>query len=132
MHYKQVYLNKTIADLKQYNILSYKDENGDIKEQKISNYNKFNKISESLEEGYCHKSDKRIEDDGFLNDFAGFMPLRRDFEIEYENDIENYLADLEFYDDDRPEDIAIKLKQLEVYLKVLNEREERKDFVMNR
>ena len=60
------------------------------------------------------------------------MPLRRDFEIEYENDIENYLADLEFYDDDRPEDIAIKLKQLEVYLKVLNEREERKDFVMNR
>ena len=30
------------------------------------------------------------------------------------------------------EDIAIKLKQLEVYLKVLNEREERKDFVMNR
>ena len=74
----------------------------------------------------------REENDEFLGEFAGYMPLRKDFEIEYENDVENYLSDLEFYDDDRPEDVAIKLKQLEMYSKILDEREERKNFVMNR
>jgi transcriptional adapter 2-alpha len=67
-----------------------------------------------------------------LMEFAGYMPLRRDFEVEYENDIEMYLADLEFYDDDTEEDRAIKFSQLGVYNKVLDEREERKEFVMER
>jgi transcriptional adapter 2-alpha len=75
---------------------------------------------------------KNEADKGILNEFAGYMPMRKDFDIEYENDIENFLGDLEFYDDDRPEDIEIKLKQLKIYQKVLDEREERKDFVMSR
>lgn len=67
-----------------------------------------------------------------LMEFAGYMPLRKDFEIEYENDNELYIADLEFYDDDREEDRAIKFRMLDFYNKVLNEREERKEFVIQR
>jgi len=67
-----------------------------------------------------------------LSEFAGFMPKRRDFEVEFENDAEMYLADLEFYEDDTAEDRQIKFRQLDVYNKVLDEREERKNFVIDR
>jgi transcriptional adapter 2-alpha len=43
------------------------------------------------------------------------MEKRRDFEVEHENDIEVFLADLDFFDDDSPDDRDIKFKQLEVY-----------------
>jgi transcriptional adapter 2-alpha len=67
-----------------------------------------------------------------LMEFAGYMPLRRDFEVEYENEVEMYLADLEFYEDDQEDDKAIKCQQLHNYNKVLDEREERKAFAMDR
>lgn len=86
-----------------------------------------------IEEEVVSYPEKKIEIEKHpLSEFAGYMPLRKDFEIEYENDIEMYLADLEFYEDDKAEDIEIKLKQLEVYNKVLDEREERKTFVIER
>jgi len=59
-------------------------------------------------------------------EFAGYMPKRKDFEIEYDNDMEMYLADLEFFTDDTEQDRETKFQQLEVYNKVLDEREIRK------
>lgn len=67
-----------------------------------------------------------------LSDFPGFMPKRRDFEVEFENDAEMYLADLDFYEDDSAEDRALKFRQLDVYNKILEERETRKTFLMDR
>lgn len=93
----------------------------------------FNKIASLAEEDFSVVCEKKNEcDKNIHNDFTGYMPQRKDFEIEYENDVENYLADLEFFDDDRPDDVLIKLKQIEVYQKVLDEREERKKFVIER
>ena len=130
-HYKQVFLNKTTQDLEKYKILSFRNENGCISEQNVSNFEFFNK--HLTEEDPVHHFEKKNDvEKSFLSEFVGFVPLRKDFDIEYENDIELYLSDLEFYDDDRPEDIGIKLKQLDVYLKVLDEREERKTFVIER
>jgi transcriptional adapter 2-alpha len=129
-HYKQIYLNQKVPDLQKYNILSYKDPLGYIKQNKSQNTNLF-KYFKIEDDNYTIEKRNDTEKN-FLSDFVGFMPLRKDFEIEFENDIETYLADLEFYDDDRPEDVEIKLNQLKVYLKVLDEREERKNFVMER
>jgi transcriptional adapter 2-alpha len=127
-HYKQLYLHKTIDDLRQYEVISYKDENGFILQTPVNNQPFFNSFSEADE----HFDKKNEHERGPAIEFTGYMSLRKDFEIEYENDIENYLADLEFYDDDRPEDIELKLKQLEAYQQVLDEREERKKFVIER
>lgn len=67
-----------------------------------------------------------------LKELAGYMEKRRDFEMEYENDIEMFLSDLDFFEDDTPEDREIKFKQLRVYNAVLDEREERKNFAIDR
>lgn len=60
----------------------------------------------------------------------GYWPKRGDFDIEYLNDAENDIADLEFLDEDTDEDKALKLKMLELYNQELNEREKRKEFVI--
>lgn len=131
LHYKQIYFNKSIADLKDYEILSYIDAKGIIQTKNVSNFEKFNRMVQNEEALIV--SDRRIDTEkGVLSDFSGYMPLRKDFDIEFENDFENCLADLDFFDDDRPSDIAAKLKLLDAYQLILNEREERKNFVMER
>ena len=60
----------------------------------------------------------------------GYWPKRGDFDIEYLNDAENDIADLEFLDEDTDEDKALKFKMLELYNQELNEREKRKEFVI--
>jgi transcriptional adapter 2-alpha len=128
-HYKQIYLSKSTDHLRTLTVLSVKDQNGFILSLAIDNKSAFMEI----EEESIPQPEPRPEIEKHpLSEFAGYMPLRKDFEVEYENDIEMYLADLEFYEDDKEEDVQIKLKQLEVYNKVLDEREERKDFVINR
>lgn len=67
-----------------------------------------------------------------LSEFPGYLPRRRDFEVEYENDAETALADIEMYDDDRSDDRIIKFRALDMYNALLDEREERKQFVMER
>lgn len=128
-HYKQIYHSKSTDHLKSLTVLSRNGENGFIVISESDNKALFMDI----EEESVPQPEPRPEIEKHpLSEFAGYMPLRKDFEVEYENDIEMYLADLEFYDDDKDEDVHIKLKQLEVYNKVLDEREERKDFVINR
>lgn len=67
-----------------------------------------------------------------LMEFAGYMPLRRDFEIEHDNDFELYLSSLEFYDDEPEEDRMTKFRKLDTYNDLLDDREERKSFVIDR
>jgi transcriptional adapter 2-alpha len=129
-HFKEVYFGKTVNHLKEYQIISFLDNSGMIQTRQVSNFELLNKVK-SNEDYYAF--DRRVDNDkGILGDFAGYMPLRKDFDIEFENDFENYLADLDFYDDDRPNDIAAKLKLLDSYQLVLNEREKRKNFVLDR
>ena len=60
------------------------------------------------------------------------MPLRKDFDIEHDNDAELILADMEFTDDDHKSEIKLKLDVLHSYNHKLNKREERKEFVISR
>ena len=80
------------------------------------------------------------------SEIVGFMPLRGDFDYEYDNEAELFLAEMEFngkgrgsyiltiekIDDDKPEEIATKMKILEIYNIRLDERIKRKNFVIER
>jgi transcriptional adapter 2-alpha len=60
------------------------------------------------------------------------MPLRGDFNIEYDNDAELLLADMEFFDDDKESEIELKYQILELYNARLEERIKRKQFAIER
>ncbi len=63
---------------------------------------------------------------------VGYMPLRGDFDTEYDQDAEQILADLEFSDSDEPSERQLKLDVIDIYNKRLDERQRRKDFVVDR
>ncbi|XWS34334.1 hypothetical protein CRYUN_Cryun21dG0030700 [Craigia yunnanensis] len=57
---------------------------------------------------------------------------RQEFEIEYDNDAEQLLADMEFKDTDTKAEHELKLRVLYIYSKRLDERKRRKDFILER
>ncbi|CAE7832749.1 ADA2, partial [Symbiodinium sp. KB8] len=65
-------------------------------------------------------------------DISGFLPLRGDFEVEWDNDAELMLADMEFREGEHPTETELKLKVVEIYNAKLDERERRKRFVLER
>lgn len=66
------------------------------------------------------------------SEMAGFMPRRGDFDVEWENDAEAALADMEFIRSDTPEDKKLKLRVLQIYYEKQDEREKRKKFILSR
>lgn len=60
------------------------------------------------------------------------MPLRGDFDVEFDNDAELLLAEMEFNEDDKPGEIEMKYKILDLYNARLDERIKRKNFVIER
>ncbi|KAI9007268.1 hypothetical protein BC832DRAFT_440780 [Gaertneriomyces semiglobifer] len=62
------------------------------------------------------------------HEIQGYMPGRREFEIEVENDAEQAVKDLEFHDSDSPEDTELKLAMFSIYNAALDRRLERKKF----
>ena len=65
-------------------------------------------------------------------EIVGYMPKRGDFEVEFDNDLELLLADLEFNEDDSTEERSMKLQLIDVYNERLGERIKRKEFVISR
>ena len=60
------------------------------------------------------------------------MRKRGDFENEYDFELDEVLADLEYFSDDNDEEIEFKDKMINYYLKRQEERIERKQFVIER
>ncbi|XP_074357567.1 transcriptional adapter ADA2-like isoform X2 [Apium graveolens] len=67
-----------------------------------------------------------------LTELSGYNSKRQEFEIEYDNDAEQLLADMEFKDTDTDAEREIKLRILRIYSKRLDERKRRKDFILDR
>jgi len=67
-----------------------------------------------------------------IPEYAGWMPLRGDFETEYDNDAELLLCDLVINDDDTPSERDLKLNIIELYNQKLDERIRRKKFIVER
>jgi hypothetical protein len=76
----------------------------------------------------------RPEDTALLPgaNLMGFMPRRGDFDIEWENDAEQAIADMEFTQADTQHDKQLKLQVLDIYYQKQEEREKRKKFIMTR
>jgi transcriptional adapter 2-alpha len=76
----------------------------------------------------------RIEDLPSLpgSELAGLMPRRGDFDIEWDNDAENVLADMEFTMSDSPQERELKIKVIQIYNSKLDERDRRKTFLLSR
>ncbi|TPX62080.1 hypothetical protein PhCBS80983_g00735 [Powellomyces hirtus] len=66
------------------------------------------------------------------HEIHGYMPGRREFETEWENDAEIMIKDLEFCDSDTPEDTELKMAMFSMYNAALDRRAERKKFVLDR
>lgn len=66
------------------------------------------------------------------SELAGYMPRRGDFDVEWDNDAEHILAEMEFSADDSAHDRALKVQICEIYCSKLDERERRKKFLTER
>ena len=65
-------------------------------------------------------------------EISGYLPLRGDFDVEWENDAEAVLGDLDFIEGEHTTETELKLKILEIYNAKLDERERRKAFIIER
>ena len=75
------------------------------------------------------QQDFKAQQKGTLAPLVGYLPQRNDFEVEYLNDAEKDLADLEFRPDETKVERELKLKVLEIYNNVLDARAERKELI---
>lgn len=89
---------------------------------------------DKIKEGSRGKDKQEIQQRNLAlpgGDLPGYLPLREDFDVEYDNDAENILADLEFADDDHPSEKELKLQIVQIYNKKLEERNLRKRFAID-
>jgi transcriptional adapter 2-alpha len=92
-----------------------------------SNKDNKNNRSRSLAKNRNRKDQVPINS---ASEILGYWPKREEFDIEYLNDAELEIAELEFLENDTPEEIKLKHNVLKVYNAQLEEREKRKKYVM--
>ncbi|XP_071717000.1 transcriptional adapter ADA2-like [Rutidosis leptorrhynchoides] len=73
-----------------------------------------------------------VEEGPSLTELSGYNFKREEFEVEYDNDAEQLLSDMEFKDTDTDAERELKLRVLRIYSKRLDERKRRKDFILER
>jgi len=107
-----------------------KEENSEEEEEKRikSSHKKIKGKSKK------HKGTAEIKENSNkgITEVVGFMPLRGDFNIEYDNDAELLLADMEFFDDDTKSEQDLKYEILKLYNTKLDERIRRRNFVIEK
>ncbi|CAN4110175.1 unnamed protein product [Withania somnifera] len=73
-----------------------------------------------------------VDEGPSMTELSGYNAKREEFEIEYDNDAEQMLADMEFKETDSNAERELKLRILRIYFKRLDERKRRKDFILER
>ncbi|KAJ8568604.1 hypothetical protein K7X08_028137 [Anisodus acutangulus] len=73
-----------------------------------------------------------VDEGPSMTELSGYNSKREEFEIEYDNDAEQMLADMEFKETDSNAERELKLRVLRIYSKRLDERKRRKDFILER
>ncbi|XP_027343936.1 transcriptional adapter ADA2-like isoform X2 [Abrus precatorius] len=105
--------------------------------KKASNVSQSNdgvKVEESQADRSIGEKKPKIsgEDRPSMTELSGYSFKREEFEIEYDNDAEQVLADMEFKDTDTETEREMKLHVLHIYSKRLDERKRRKNFILER
>lgn len=75
----------------------------------------------------------RLEDIKSMHgaELAGYMPRRGDFDMEWQNEAEKTIAEMEFSSDDTKADQDLKLKVIRIFNSKVDEREKRKNFIID-
>ncbi|CAN1121087.1 Transcriptional adapter ADA2 [Linum perenne] len=92
------------------------------------------KVEESqADRSVSEKKPRGLAEEGpSLTELSGYNFKRQEFEVEYDNDAEQLLADMEFKDNDTDYERQLKLQVLHIYGKRLDERKRRKEFILER
>ncbi|KAL1567552.1 transcriptional adapter ADA2-like isoform X2 [Salvia divinorum] len=86
-----------------------------------------------LDRSIGEKKPRTSDNEGVsMKELSGYNSKRQEFEIEYDNDAEQLLADMEFKDTDTDAERELKIRILHIYSKRLDERKRRKDFILER
>ncbi|PFH33578.1 ADA2-A transcriptional co-activator SAGA component [Besnoitia besnoiti] len=154
-HYTEVYLNSRTSPLPDTSTLLMSKDGGPLKEERRQEETR--KTRGGKEEEKDDDDDKERENaDGEAEEedsarpagavappsragtakpthsIVGYWPLRGDFDVEYDNDAELILADMEFKEDEAVQERHLKLQVIEIYNSKLDERIYRKRTVINR
>ena len=90
-----------------------------------------NKPNRSISKNIIKKDeqDKNKPVNQNIYDNLGYWVNRKEYDVEFKNEAEIQLSEIEFKDTDTPEQININNKSLKNYNNILDEREDRKKFV---
>ncbi|KAM1240246.1 hypothetical protein EV1_045386 [Malus domestica] len=102
--------------------------------KQIKDETKVSKVEETQVDRIVGEKKLRslVEEGPSMTELSGYNFKRQEFEIEYDNDAEQILADMEFKDTDTNADRELKLRVLHVYANRLDERKRRKNFILER
>ena len=93
-----------------------------------------NKPNRSLTKNNIKKdeNDKNRPSNQNMYDTLGYWEKRKDYDVEYKNEAEIQMSEIEFNDNDNTDKLNINYTSLKNYNNVLDEREERKNFVIEK
>ncbi|CAJ1964782.1 unnamed protein product [Sphenostylis stenocarpa] len=105
--------------------------------KKASNFSQNNdevKVEESQADRSVGEKKPKLsgEDRPSITELSGYSFKREEFDVEYDNDAEQVLADMEFKNTDTEAEHKMKLHVLHIYSKRLDERKRRKHFILER
>jgi len=95
----------------------------------VTNKDHKNNRSRSLIKNRNRKDQTTITS---ASEILGYWPKREEFDVEFLNDAELEISELEFLDDDTNEERELKINVLKAYNAQLEEREKRRKFVIER
>ncbi|ESQ55805.1 hypothetical protein EUTSA_v10025039mg [Eutrema salsugineum] len=150
-HYKNIYLNSPFFPLPDMSHVAGKNKKElqamakgrveDKKEQIMKEEYPFSppkvKVEDTQKESHTDRSfggKKPVVAPGnnSLVELSNYNLKRQEFDPEYDNDAEQLLAEMEFKENDTPEEHELKLRVLRIYSKRLDERKRRKEFILER
>ena len=96
-------------------------------------YSENNKQNRSLSKNNIkNEQDKNKPNNQNIYDLLGYWEKRKDYDIEYKNEAEVQMSEIEFREKDTPDNIDINFKNLKNYNNILDEREERKNLIVEK
>ena len=97
-------------------------------------FSENNKSNRSLSKSNIKKDehDKSKPVNQNMYDILGYWEKRKDYDVEYKNEAEIQMSEIEFNENDNKDKLDINYTSLRNYNNVLDEREERKNFVIEK
>ncbi|CAN8324768.1 unnamed protein product [Cochlearia groenlandica] len=150
-HYKNIYLNSAFFPLPDMSHVAGKNKKelqamakGRVEDKKAEQHMKEEypfsppkvKVEDTQKESHTDRTfgGKKpvVPGNNSMVELSNYNHKRQEFDPEYDNDAEQLLAEMEFKENDTPEERELKLRVLRIYSKRLDERKRRKEFIIER